>query len=84
MVGFSPAAISNTSSVKIIPGVCRGVNVSRYLKDCRYSSERVVQGFMGCKYVNNDTVCQFFRLQYFYFTLLHFYKYKLQEKIIRF
>ena len=58
MVGFSPAAIDNIRGVKMIPGVCRGVSVSRYLKDCRYSSEKVVQGFMGCKYVKNDTVCQ--------------------------
>ena len=54
MVGFSPAAINNTSSVKMMPGLCGGVSVSRYLKDCRYSSERVVQGFMGCKKEKNN------------------------------
>ena len=53
MVGFSPGEINNTRSLKMIPGVCRGVSVSRYLKDYRYSSERGVQGFMGCKYGKN-------------------------------
>jgi hypothetical protein len=75
MVGFSQAAINNTSSLKMIPGVCRGVSVISAKFFCpgrtekmniehptsngeKGDTEMVVQGFMGCKYVKNDTVCQ--------------------------